>query len=207
MPPFCIVAFRRDVPKLFPSSLHRSHYPRALPMNRREAVRNLSLILGGVLSSELTAALYGQVLTTGAPLEVSLAQEALLAEAADTIIPATDTPGAKAAGVEKFIVRVLRDCYRPEAQMRFYEGLSRLDAAGRSAHGKPFTALTPEQRHAVLLAATKTDKAFFLLLKQLTVAGYFTSEIGATKALAYLPIPGRFQGETPLQQGQKAWAL
>jgi hypothetical protein len=46
-----------------------------------------------------------------------------------------------------------------------------------------------------------------VLLKQLTVAGYFTSEIGATKALAYLPVPGKFQGETRLQPGQKAWAL
>ncbi len=176
-------------------------------MNRREAVRNLSLILGGVLSAELTAALQGQVLNTGAPLSVSASQEALLAEAADTIIPTTDTPGAKAAGVEKFIVRVLRDCYRPEAQIRFYDGLARLEAAARSAHGKAFTELTPAQRHTVLLASTQTDKAFFLLLKQLTVAGYFTSEIGATKALVYLPIPGKFQGETPLQPGQKAWAL
>ena len=176
-------------------------------MNRREAVRNISLILGGVLSSELTAALHGQVLNTGAPIPVNPAQEALLAEAADTVLPTTDTPGAKAAGVEKFIIRVLRDCYRPEAQMRFYEGLARLDAAGRGAHGKGFTELTPAQKHAVLLAATKTDKAFFLLLKQLTVAGYFTSEIGATKALAFLPIPGKFQGETQLQPGQKAWAL
>ncbi len=176
-------------------------------MNRREAVRNLSLILGGVLSAELTAALQGQVLNTGAPLLVSASQEALLAEAADTIIPTTDTPGAKAAGVEKFIVRVLRDCYRPEAQIRFYDGLARLEAAARSAHGKAFTELTPAQRHTVLLASTQTDKAFFLLLKQLTVAGYFTSEIGATKALVYLPIPGKFQGETPLQPGQKAWAL
>lgn len=176
-------------------------------MNRREAVRNLSLILGGALSSELTAALHGQVLNTGTPLAVSPSQEALLAEAADTVIPTTDTPGAKAAGVEKFILRVLRDCYRPEAQMRFYEGLSRLDTASRTAHGKGFTDLDPAQRHAVMQAATKTDKPFFLLLKQLTVAGYFTSEIGATKALVYLPIPGKFQGETPLQPGQKAWAL
>jgi hypothetical protein len=176
-------------------------------MNRRDAVRNISLILGGVLTAELSAALHGQVLNTGAPLAVNPAQEALLAEAADTILPTTDTPGAKAAGVEKFIVRVLRDCYRPETQILFYEGLARLDATGRTAHGRSFIELTPAERHGVLLTATKTDKAFFLLLKQLTVAGYFTSEIGATKALAYLPIPGKFQGETPFEPGQKAWAL
>ncbi len=176
-------------------------------MNRRDVVRNLSLLLGSALSFELTAALHGQVFNTGAPLPVSPAQEALLAEAADTIIPSTDTPGAKAAGVEKFILRVLRDCYRPDAQVRFHEGLSRLESSARSAHGKGFADLDQAQRHAVMLATTKTDRPFFVLLKQLTVAGYFTSEIGATKALAYLPVPGKFQGETRLQPGQKAWAL
>jgi hypothetical protein len=176
-------------------------------MNRRDAVRNISLILGGVLSSELTAALRGQILNTGTAVPVSPSQEALLAEAADTILPTTDSPGAKAAGVEKFIIRVLRDCYRTEAQVRFYEGLARLDSAARNTHGKAYMELPPEQRHSVMLGTAKGDKPFFLLLKQLTVAGYFTSEIGATKALAYLPIPGKFQGETPLQPGQKAWAL
>jgi hypothetical protein len=176
-------------------------------MKRRDAVRNISLILGGVLSSELTAALHGQILNTGMPITVSTAQEALLAEAADTILPATDSPGAKGAGVEKFIIRVLRDCYRTEAQVRFYDGLARLDAAARNTHGKPYIELLPPQRHAVMSATAKGDKPFFVLLKQLTVAGYFTSEIGATKALAYLPIPGKFKGETQLQPGQKAWAL
>ncbi|HAK76772.1 MAG TPA: twin-arginine translocation pathway signal, partial [Runella sp.] len=46
-----------------------------------------------------------------------------------------------------------------------------------------------------------------LRMKELTVTGYFTSEIGATKALEYLPIPGRFEGCVPLKPGQKAWAL
>lgn len=176
-------------------------------MNRREAVRNISLIFGGALSDELTAALHGQVFNTGAPLPVSPAQETLLAQAVDTIIPTTDTPGAKAAGVEKFVLRVLRDCYRPDAQMRFYEGLARLDANAATVHGKGFADLSEPQRHSVMLATAKTDRAFFLVLRQLTIAGYFTSEIGATKALAYLPVPGKFQGETRLQPGQKAWAL
>ena len=196
-------------PRGFPTPFLGNSPPHSLAaaMNRREAVRNLSLLFGGALSAELTAALYGQVLNTGMPLAVSRAQESLLAEAADTVIPSTDTPGAKAAGVEKFIIRVLRDCYRPDAQLRFYEGLSRLDESARSAHGKGFADLAPEQRTAVMSVATKQDKPFFMLLKQLTVAGYFTSEIGATKALAYLPVPGKFQGETTLQPGQKAWAL
>jgi hypothetical protein len=44
-------------------------------------------------------------------------------------------------------------------------------------------------------------------MRELTVVGYFTSEIGATKALAYLPIPGRFEGDIALEPGQKTWVL
>ena len=44
-------------------------------------------------------------------------------------------------------------------------------------------------------------------MRQLTVTGYFTSEIGATQALEYLPIPGKFIGDVPMEPGQKTWAL
>jgi hypothetical protein len=175
-------------------------------MNRREAVQRITLMMGGVLSAQLTAGLMGQVLNTGASLPVSPEQTKLLAEVADVIIPTTDTPGAKAAGVEQFIVRVMRDCYLREDQEKFYAGLAKLDADSKTAHGKGFAELDDAEKNAVLTATTKNDRAFFKLMKQLTVAGYFTSEIGATKALEYLPIPGRFEGDVPMQPGQKAWA-
>ncbi|MEI9894859.1 MAG: gluconate 2-dehydrogenase subunit 3 family protein [Chthoniobacter sp.] len=126
-------------------------------------------------------------------------QQKLLAEAADTIIPTTDTPGAKAAGAEQFIVRVLRDCYVREEQEKFYAGLAKLDEESRRLHGQGFAGLDTGQRHERVKQAAASHKAFFLLLKQLTVAGYFCSEIGASKALEYLPIPGRFEGDVPLQ--------
>lgn len=174
---------------------------------RREALQRLSLLLGGVLSTQLTAGLLGEVLNTGASVEVTPDEVKLLAEAADTIIPDTDTLGAKAAGAEQFIVRVLRDCYVREEQAKFYEGLAKLDASSRSAHGHGFVELDKSQRQERMKQAAKSDKAFFVLLRELTIAGYFTSEIGATKALEYLPIPGRFEGDVAMQPGQKAWAL
>lgn len=174
---------------------------------RRDALQRLSLLIGGVLSAQLTAGVLGQVLNTGASIEVSPGQTKLLAEAADTIIPDTDTPGAKAAGAEQFIIRVLRDCYVVSDQIKFYDGLARLDAASQAAHGRGFAELDAAQRKALMKQTTKTDKAFFLRLRELTIAGYFTSEIGATKALAYLPIPGRLEADIPLAPGQKAWAL
>lgn len=174
---------------------------------RRDAIQRLSLLLGGVLSTQLTAGLLGQVLNTGTSVEVTPDQVKLLAEAADTIIPDTDTPGAKAAGAEQFIVRVMRDCHVREDQEKFYAGLAKLDAASRIAHGRGFAELDKVQRHALMKQTAKSDKAFFLRLRELTIAGYFTSEIGATKALEYLPIPGRFEGDVAIKPGQKAWAL
>ena len=174
---------------------------------RRDAIQRLSLLLGGVLSAQLTAGLLGQVLNTGASVEVTPDQVKLLAWAADTIIPDTDTPGAKAAGVEQFIIRVLRDCYVRKEQADFYEGLAKLDAASRGAHGRGFAELDAAQRKELMKQTARSDKAFFLRLRELTIAGYFTSEIGATKALAYLPVPGRFDADVPLAPGQKAWAL
>lgn len=174
---------------------------------RRDALQRLSLLLGGALSAQLSAGVLGQVLNTGTSVEVTPDQVKLLAEAADTIIPDTDTPGAKAAGAEQFIVRVLRDCYVWEEQAEFYAGLAKLDAASRSAHGRGFAGLDAAQRKAQMALTAKSDKAFFVRLRELTITGYFTSEIGATKALVYLPIPGRFEGDVPLAPSQKAWAL
>lgn len=174
---------------------------------RRDALQRLTLLLGGALSAQLTAGVLGQVLNTGSSIEVSPAQVKLLAEAADTIIPDTDTPGAKAAGAEQFIMRVLRDCYLREEQAAFYAGLAKLDDASRTAHGKSFTELDKAQRQELMKRTAKSAKAFFRQLRELTIAGYFTSEIGATKALVYLPIPGRFEGDVAIQSGQKAWAL
>ena len=155
----------------------------------------------------MTAGVMGEVLNKGASIEISAAQKALLIEVADIIIPTTDTPGAKAAGVEAFIIRLIRDCYELPEQMTFYAGLAKIDAASEKVHGKKFVELSVAERNDIITDATKTSTAFFKHMKQLTVTGYFTSEIGATQALEYLPVPGSFQGDVPLKPGQKAWAI
>lgn len=176
-------------------------------IDRRHALERLSLILGGTLSPQLTAAVQGQVLNDGDSLEIGPGREALLAEVADVIIPETDTPGAKEAGAHRFIIRVMRDCYVLEEQETFYAGLDRIEQAASAAHGKPFVELGRETQAALVEEAARKDKPFFREMKRLTVTGYFTSEIGATEALEYLPIPGRFDGDVPLQPSQKAWAI
>ncbi len=174
---------------------------------RRAALERLSLLMGGAFSPQITASLMGQVLNDGPSLDVMPEQTALLAEIADVIIPTTATPGAKAAGVEAFIIRVLRDCHELAEQESFYAGLAKIDAAGRQTHGKAFVELAPDQKNALIRTTAEQDKAFFKRLREFVVTGYFISEIGATQSLEYLPIPGRFEGDVPMQPGQKAWAI
>ena len=176
-------------------------------MHRRELLQRVSLLLGGVLSPQLSAGLLGQVTNAGPSPAPSALEQTLVAELADTLIPPTDTPGAKASGVEHFILRVLRDCYRREEQERFFSALNRFHAGCVTKFGKPFAELAVAQRAEAVLDLAKADKEFFKNFRQLTIAGYFSSENGATKALEYLPVPGRFEGDTPLKPGQKTWAL
>jgi hypothetical protein len=176
-------------------------------MNRRDSIQRITLLLGGALSPQITSGLMGQVTNQGASVVVNEAQVKVLTELADTIIPTTGTPGAKAAGVEQFILRLMRDCYVKEEQETFYGGLDKLEADCLAAHGKGFVELDVETRNEVVRETIKTNRAFFNEMRQLTVTGYFTSEIGATQALEYLPVPGKFIGDVPMEPGQKTWAL
>lgn len=176
-------------------------------INRRQSIERISLMLGGALSTQLSAGLMGQVLNEGPSVEVTEYQTSLLAEVADLIIPTTDTPGAKAAGVEQFIIRVMRDCYVEADQKKFYDGLNQLDAESRTTHDKGFVDLDIEGKTALLQNATKSNKAWFKEMRQFAITGYFISEIGATQALEYLPVPGKFEGDIPLEPGQKVWAI
>ena len=143
----------------------------------------------------------------------------LLGNIADTILPPTGSPGAKEAGVGSFIPVMVRDCYTPEDQQVFLDGLRQLDKASNDQFGRKFQELTADERTELLIAADKEAKAYqakktendpnhyFHLVKQLTLLGYFTSELGATKALRYVQVPGRYDGDFPYKKGDKAWAI
>jgi hypothetical protein len=176
-------------------------------MNRREAVQRISLLMGGALSAPAMAGILGQKTNLGESVQVTPQQEALMAEVADVIIPTTSTPGAKAAGAEKFMVRVMRDCYPLEDQQKFYAGLAKLDSDSKAAFGKNFTGLSQDQKIEMVKRLTTSDKDFFRRVKELAVTGYFTSEVGATQALEYVEVPGRLEACIPYKKGQKGWAL
>ncbi|MFN4145830.1 MAG: gluconate 2-dehydrogenase subunit 3 family protein [Runella sp.] len=209
-------------------------------MNRREALSRVALLMGGTLSApSLLAFGDGAQAPTLHTSNFALneAQRALVAEIAELIIPKTDTPGAKEAGVGPFIEMMLRDCYKTQEQQNFVDGLADVDAKAMKTHNKKFLETTSAQQVSILKMVEKetiemmknanvkqvkvgdnVDKEeidskklkgtpFWRLMKELTLFGYFTSEQGATKALDYVPIPGRYEGCIPLKPGQKAYAL
>lgn len=112
----------------------------------------------------------------------------------DLIIPATDTPGAKDALVNRYL-DLLYNEESSERQEEIIRGLGWLDGRSLSVHGKPFVGLTQEQQTALLepLADSHNSKPenqpgvrFFELIKDLTIFGYYTSKIGLDKELRYL---------------------
>jgi hypothetical protein len=191
-------------------------------MNRRDAIKNVALLLGSAISASTLAALDG--CTSSAPRNYALQApetKSILAEIAETIIPETGTPGAKSAKVDDFIVTMMNDCYEQKDQQILLDGLKKVDEASNKQYKKAFTDLTAEQKTAVLTEIDKERVAYnkrenkgkddpthyFQFIKELTLLGYFTSEPGATKALRYVAVPGKFEGCIPYKKGDKAWAM
>lgn len=188
-------------------------------MKRRQAVSTMALIFGGTMvgSSLFLTSCKSEEKKTGLT-DFSDDEVALLDEVAETIIPATDTPGAKAAKVGAFMKIMVTDCYDERNQKVFVEGISLLQAASEKQFGKDFMKLDPAQRKELLIAIDKEMKEYqkgkkqedpnhyFKMMKDLTLQGYFTSEVGATQALRYVPVPGKYEGCIPYKKGDKAWA-
>jgi gluconate 2-dehydrogenase gamma chain len=153
--------------------------------------------------------------------ELLQGDEALIVtQVSDIIIPKTDTPGAKDVGVPRFIDIMLKDCYTKEEQDHFLSGLKAFDAGAQTEYGDPFLDLVPEKKieyvgkvHNAALQEQKEvqpapKRPFILMMKELTMLGYFTSEPGATQVLQYVAVPGAYHGCVPLAEAGngKTWA-
>jgi hypothetical protein len=248
-------------------------------ITRREAILRVSALLGGVAlvggSGLLTACSRDSGSSLGRDNVFTADDIAFLDEVADTILPPTKTPGAKAAGVGPFMALMVTDAYSPGDQKLFRDGMRKLDDASRKAHDVAFVKATPEQRLSLLQQVDREQKAqadardarekekakkkldamrlpsapvgqatpadpkqadahlpderkentpaatdanpapaiteeppkhYFRMMKELALLGYFTSEIGCTKAQHYVESPGRFDPCVPYVKGDPAWA-
>ena len=189
-------------------------------MNRRKAIRNLILGAGAVAAGGAGYEWY----SLGKKPDLGELDEykELIAEMAETIIPATNTPGAKDAKVGEFIIMMVREHANTKVQNRFLNGLHDVERFSHSQYNQPFVKCTVPQREAILLHFEQAGKpkkgilgkvqhkilgtSFAETLKTYTVMGYATSQPGATRGFAYDFIPGAFQANVPILPGQRSWA-
>jgi Gluconate 2-dehydrogenase subunit 3 len=171
--------------------------------DRRSFLRGASVLMGH--------AAFGQVMTAfaAAPRKATwftAAELDTLRTLVDVILPATDSPAASAADTHYFIDLAMPACASFEAQKTFREGMAALGKQNFAGLA-PGAQVTLVKERAATDMALPYDQSFFRILKDYTLAGYFLSEVGATKALAYERVPGGFQGDLPLAANQKAWAI
>lgn len=149
-------------------------------------------------------------------------KRAVIAELADIIIPASETPGAKEAGVENYIIKVLLSCHNAQEQRQFYSGLLEVEKYTINAFKKDFLSCSSTEKNLVLTHFSQTKRfsskllskieiklvgrSFYTIIKKLTVDGYCQSNLGATLGLAYDYIPEKFQPCTTLEPDQRSWA-
>ena len=246
-------------------------------IDRREAIKRVSVMLGGVAlvggTNLLTAcekagtpAARDSIAATP-PAPFTTQEIAYLDEIAETILPETKTPGAKAAKTGAFMALMVTDSYSTRDQGIFREGMRRVNEATQQAHKADFMAATPEQRLAVLTQLDREQKRhmdardravrakrglppvpvpaeageagkegdaylsdqrqenaatgkanpapaitadtpphYFRMMKELALLGYFTSEVGYTRAQRYEESPGRWEPCVPYKAGEPAWA-
>jgi hypothetical protein len=198
-------------------------------MDRREALRLLAmgaalqLAPGNLFASLREArALLG---TQAAPRTFDPHQYATVTAIAELILPRTDTPGATDVGVGEFIDLIVTEWYNPKERTRFFNGVADVDARTRALFGKNFVESSPGQQADVLkaLGQQMADEAdalqddtrqyrgsrphpnqnFYYMVRGLTLIGYYTSEVAATRELDFQIIPGHYDGCIDVRAGKE----
>ncbi|HEY0434424.1 MAG TPA: gluconate 2-dehydrogenase subunit 3 family protein [Chitinophagaceae bacterium] len=197
-------------------------------MDRRELLKMIAVLTGGAVvgADAFLTGCKNPETKAGSALAFSEEDVPYLDEIAETILPATNTPGAKAAKVGQFMTVIVNDCYDPDDQKSFHDGMKKLDDDFNKKYGTSFVKGTSQQRHDFLVALDKeakdyqqkraqsqgqnkdqkTPNHYFALMKQLALWGFFTSKEGMTQVLRYNPVPGKYQGCLDYKKGEKSYA-
>ena len=173
-------------------------------MERRVALKSMALAMGAMASLPSWASGWnGNSLPKG--ILLSADQSALLAGMVESIIPKTDTPGAGELGVGNFVQKMVKDCYDQKAQANLAKGVDNLESQSLKSFGKSFANASKEQRVQLLRDIEKSSdpdqKAFFGMVKNLTIQGYMNSEYVMTNLTHYEMIPARYHGCVPVKKG------
>lgn len=184
------------------------------------------MILGGTVSASALAAVMSACQTENSPVPSSIRvlpseQFRTLQLVSDITIPRTETPGAVDVGVDRFIDSLLAEYFSPENRTAFLNGFDHFIQAAHQYLSQSFTTASPENqlrfveyidRAAFPIEGDMSapgsgtqEASFFADLKQLIVAGYYTSEAGATEELHIAPY-GEYRGDVPYETVGKTWA-
>jgi hypothetical protein len=191
-------------------------------ITRRQALRRVGALLGGAVSAPTVAGVLGGCRRrTGpdwTPQTLTPEQDRMVDTIAEIIIPATDTPGARAANVNRFVDAMVGESYPEADRDRFLAGLKRVNARCKENYDAPFVDCTADQQRALVAElddetygpdAPEIDPEtppFFHVMKELVIVGYYTSEVGATQELRTNVVPGYYDGDVPYEKIGRAWS-
>ena len=176
-------------------------------MDRREALSTLGATTLVPLLSRLEARPRSAAAQAPPMRALSPAQAAFVTALADTLIPATDTPGALDIEAPAFVDLLLAEWYSAEERRQLLAGIDALDARAATAQGKPLAELDPAGRSAFLAAidnltgpqpAISTPEGAYARIKSAIVTAYVTSKPVAELLRTTPIIPGRFDGCIPV---------
>jgi len=173
-------------------------------MERRTALKYLFVVAGG--AAVLPACLHQQskasILLKN--MAITYEQEKMLAVFAETITPASATPGAKDTYAHLFARRMVDDCFDKKKQQAFLKGMKEVDDMTRKEGNTPFAKSTAAQKTKTLAAleakkAPTNALAFYGMMKSLTIQGYLTSRPILGDVFHYELVPGRYNGAVPVK--------
>lgn len=190
-------------------------------MDRRQLIKQIAVITGSVVAG-------GELFLSGCTNRdktlVGFFTEkdiSFFDEVAETILPKTNTPGAKDAEVGKFMASYSTDCYDELQRKTLKDGISKLNEASEKMNKVSFMETTTSQKQTLLTVTDAEAKKYneernqskkeqplhyFTLMKQLTLLGFFTSKPGVTQVLRYMPVPGKYEGCIEYKEGETSWA-
>ncbi|MEO8860807.1 MAG: gluconate 2-dehydrogenase subunit 3 family protein [Ginsengibacter sp.] len=175
-------------------------------MDRRSTLKALFIISAG---AALIPSCFQQDKKSSLSLKnikIDNGDENLLSELSETIIPKTNTPGAKDVKASAFALMMLDDCYAPADQDKFVKGMKEFDEFSKKKLNKSFVDCSATERLSVLkLIDDKKDvpenvSYFFNSMKRLTLQAYTSSEYYLTKVHVYQLVPGKFYGCVPVKK-------
>ena len=190
-------------------------------MERRDILKASAIFLGyGLVGGASVAVLNGCKADTSdewKPSFFSQTEIEMLAEVSERIIPRTDTPGAKDALVHRYIDEAVSFNFDDDEKSMIKEGIKIFNKVSNTKYKKRFVELSPKEMDAVIQKTADVAKALkadgndspqiFHEIRGMVVSGFFGSEVGATQALVYLPVPGPYQGCIPLSEVGGTYAL